>query len=67
MAFAKIAKRNNKNTIQTTQSRHYAYNKRFTHDKGVPFPHQAAARCKHRKNCIRRWFSNKCHYKEHLL
>ena len=62
MAFAKIAKRNNKSTIEPTQSRHYRYNKRFAHDNGIPFPHQAATKSKYRKINVKHWFPAKCPY-----
>ena len=45
MAFAKIAKRNNKNTIQTAQSRHCGYNKMPLLRKSTPpSPCQATAK-----------------------
>lgn len=63
MAFAKIAKRNNKNTIEPTYSRHSVTTNATVRDKDIPFPYKAAIKSEYRQTHIKHWLSTKYPYK----
>ncbi len=67
MAFAKIAKRNNKTPTKPHIAAIRVITNSHVRDEGIPFPHQAAVKCKRRQNRIRHWFPNNCLYAVHSV